>query len=138
MNRLLTTAALILAAAIAQAAPPTAITNYYTQAVIIRPTCTNAGTTGIVTGRTYVALAIAPMANAEYTAALMTNDVRPFISRTVDYLQERIAAQASSNRFTTFQVSERSATYSGATNRTLFRGISEQQTISITPSYAGQ
>lgn len=122
---------------IVRAAPPTAITNYYTQAVIV-PAMTNAGETGLATGVVYVALAIEQMTNAEYTVNLMTNDVRPFIARTVDYLQERIAAQASSNQFTTFSVSERVATYSGTTNRTLFRGINEQQTITILPSYGGQ
>jgi len=132
-------AILILAAAtLAHAAPPLALTSYYTNAVIISATNENTGTTGLATGVVYVAFRVSELANTEYTAALLTNDVRPWIARQVDYLQERIAAQPSSNRFTTFTVSPRTATYSGASSRTLFRGISEQQTISVTPAYGAQ
>lgn len=128
-------AALMLSAYLAQAEPPTAITAYYTNAVLVEGSATNAGDTGLATGTVYLAFSVSEIANTEYTAGLMTNDVRPMIARLVDYLQERIAAQDSTNQFSTYTVTERTMTYSGVTNRTVFRGINEQQNISITPTY---
>lgn len=120
------------------AAPPTAINGYYTNAVIVTTANTNSGVTGLTTGRVYVCFLASEIVNSEYTAALVTNDVRPCVSRIVDYLRERIAAQVATNQFTTFSVGQRNIRYAdGGTNRTTTRLISEQQTITITPTYPG-
>lgn len=138
MNR--TIIALLIAAACitpALAVPPTAITNYYAGTVVTSNTFADAGDTGLTVSNTYICVPLAVITNAEYTAALVTNDVRPYISAMVRALQTAISAQPSTNRFTTFTVSEE-ARYTSATNRIVFRGISEQQTITVTPGYPTQ
>lgn len=115
-------------------APPTAINSYYTNTVLTSGTFTNAGDTGLSVSNVYICIPLTSITNAQYVAANITNDVRPFISTMLYTLDVRIDAQASTNQFTTFEVTE-SSTYTSATNRTIYRAISEQQIITITPSY---
>jgi len=119
------------------AAPPLAITNYYPGTVITTNTFADAGDTGLTVSNAYICIPVAAITNTEYTAALVTNDVRPYISAMILKLQQSIAAQSVSNRFTTFSVSA-DVQYPSPTNRIVYRAISEQQAITITPVYPAQ
>lgn len=125
---------LVLVCAVCFGAPPTSITNYFTGAVIIDNTITNVGDTGLATSNAYVCIPTDVITNSEYTLLLVTNDVRPFISSMIKRLDDAIDAQDSTNQFSTFVVNE-DVSYPSATNRTVFRSISEQQTITIVPGY---
>jgi len=129
----LTAAVLILATGYAQAAPPKAITSYYTNAVVIKGTNTTVGGTGLATGTVYVCIKASEIASTTYPAATITNDVRAFNSAMQDRLKNRIAAQASTNRFTSYTLSD-TANYDSATNRTITRVINEVQYFTITPT----
>jgi hypothetical protein len=119
------------------AAPPTAITNYYPGTVQTDSSFTNAGDTGLSVSNVYLCIPLSSITNAEYTANLVTNDVRPFISTLILTLDDAIDALASSNQFSTFTVSE-DVRYSGATSRVVFRAVSEQQVITVLPGYPSE
>jgi hypothetical protein len=138
MKKIISIACLVFGLAVSvYAAPPTSITNYYTGAVVIDNTFTNAGDTGLTVSNAYIAIPLSLLTNTEFTAQLVTNDVRPFISSMIKRLDLAIAALAATNQFSTFTVSE-DVRYTSATNRTVFRAISEQQTITITPGYPAE
>jgi riboflavin synthase alpha subunit len=135
---LTTIAAVLAAAALAHAAPPTAITNYYANAVITSATFADAGDTGLSVSNVYICLPVSSLTNAEFTASMVTNDVRPFVSAIVQQMQNVQDAAATSNRFATYIVTRTVAYSATALSRNIYRAIDEQQTISVTPSYPAE
>lgn len=111
------TAALLAAAA--HAAPKKAITNYYPGA-----TFTSSNITFKFTALT----------NASYTSTMITNDVRPMLVSIVRKFMAVHDAAATTNQFSTFDVSENTQ-WNSSTNRTIYYTISEGQVFTITPTY---
>jgi len=124
---------------IAGATPPVAITNYYVGTVRTPGGAfTNAGNSGLATGIVYVCVPVAAITNAEFTGAMVTNDVRAFLSGLVQKMKTRIDGFASSNRFSTYTIDITTRYGSGGTNRTVYRAITEQQSITVTPTYESE
>jgi len=82
----------------APAEPPTALTNYFTEGVIVPASCTNTGVTGMSTGVVYFAIKIDEITNATYTAAMLTNDIQSLTPNFARFVQ----AQIGTNVFTYF------------------------------------
>lgn len=120
------------------AAPPLAISNYFAGAVVTLTSFTNAGDSGLTTGTVYVCIPSGSVTNADYTPALVTNDVRPFVSSVVHGLRVSIAAKVSTNQFTSYTITESMQYGSAGTNRTMGLAINEEQNVSVTPSYPSQ
>jgi hypothetical protein len=134
---ILTLAAVLIVAASVSAAPPLAITNYFSQAIVI-PSVTNVGLTGLATGRVYIAFSVPNITTTEYTAALVTNDVRATIGAIVKKLDVQLAAETNTTKqFTSFGIDE-TLQWTTATNRVIYRTISEGQSFTLTPSYPAQ
>jgi len=108
-----------LAGIVCFSAPPVAITNYYPGATVSNST---------------IHIPVSALTNGEFSASIVTNDVRAFVSAIVKRCQVAIAEQVSTNRFATYTITE-DIRYPTATNRIVFRGISEDQNITISPSY---
>jgi len=136
-TRLMVMVAAVLAALVVAvwADPPTAITSYFAGTKITPADFADAGTTGLVVSNMYVCIPLAALTNTEYTAALVTNDVRPFASALLENLRTAIAGMASTNQFDSYTISKEVRYASGGTNRTIHRTASETQVITITPSY---
>lgn len=121
--------ALVLAATLSlNAAPTNAISVYISGAII------STNVPGGVASNAYICIPSAAITNSEYTATMVTNDIRPFLSTLVRTVGAAIDAQSSSNQFSTFSITE-SMQWNSATNRTIFRKISDGQTFTLTPTY---
>jgi len=132
----LITAFLLTSFATAIAAPPTSIDSYFSNSVVTQVTFADAGDTGLETNTVYICIEMTTLTNSEYTATLVTNDVRPFMSAMIKELAAEIQAKPSTNRFTTFTIEESTA-FSGPTNRVTRRTVKETQELEVTPSYPG-
>ena len=138
MKTRLAAAIAILIPVLAHAAPPTTITNYLTNTVFTSGTFTNAGDTGLSVSNVYACIPISSFTNTEFTVALVTNDVRPFLAAIVEAVKDVVDAQTSTNAFTTYAITGNIKYSSDGTTRVRYRAIEEQQTISVTAGYPSQ
>jgi len=129
--------AMVMACALAFASPPTAITEYFANAVVTTNSFNDAGNTGLSTGSVYVCLLVTDLTNNTHAAASITNDVRAFVSSVINAAGTSIAAKPSTNQFTTYVI-DQDTTYTSATNRQTYYTITEQQTVTVTPSYINE
>ena len=117
------------------AAPPTSVASYFSGAVIVPASYTNAGDTGLTVTNAYVCIPVTTLAVGEFASASTTNDVRGLVSSIVSHLASSIAGMTSTNRFTSYTISETVQYTATGSNRTSYRAISEVQNVTITPSY---
>jgi len=136
MRTMIILAACVLCVAV-WAAPPIAVTNYFAGTVMTPEDFADAGDTGLSVSNLYVCVPIAAITSTEYTQALVTNDARPLVSAIVESFRVAIAGMASTNRFTSYVITAETRYDTTGTNRTIYRAISEGQTVTVTPSYGG-
>lgn len=139
MKKYLIIAIIMVACLFANAAPPTAITNYFAGTIRTPGVAfTNAGNSGLSTGIVYICIPRNILTNNEFTATMVTNDVRGFVSSVYQQMKDTIDGYASSNRFTSYTLENTIRYGTAGTNRTVYRAITEQQNITVTPSYESE
>ena len=103
------------------------ITNYFTQGWIIAGTNTDVGTTGLATGRLYVAIGVNETTNTDYTAVMMTYAVESFMANLSRFMEAQLAVTP----ITDFDI-ETSTVYTPTTSNVMYKTTNRNMTEDVT------
>lgn len=126
----LTVVAALAGAMLCTALAGTDVEDFFSGTVQTPSDFSDAGDTGLSVSNAYICIPVATLTNATYTPALVTNDVRPFLAAVIDVVR------TATNTWTTFEITIDTRYGSAGSTRTVSRTVSEQQTISVAPTYS--